>query len=104
MVQIVEYKNRIEINPSNDEVVVIKNIPQYSDILEEVARRFEKSTFGLKIIREENLFDFINFSNTSKPLLVIIRGSGIITEDKMKRLDDLSCRKDLKIVYLSFDK
>ena len=56
----------------------------------------------MKILSDKDFFDFINFSNTSKPLLVIVRGSGIVTDKVIERLENLSFRKDLKVVYLSY--
>ena len=71
--------------------MLIEDVPQHSDVVDEISRLFEGSTFGLK-----------NFSNTSKPLLVIVRGSGIVTDKVIERLENLSFRKDLKVVYLSY--
>ena len=81
--------------------MLIEDIPQHSDVVDEISRIFEGSTFGLKILGDKDFFDFINFSNTSKPLLVIVRGSGIVTDKIIERLENLSFRKDLKVVYLS---
>jgi len=81
--------------------VLIEDVPQHSDVVDEISRLFEGNTFGLKILSDKDFFDFINFSNTSKPLLVIVRGSGIVTDKVIERLENLSFRKDLKVVYLS---
>ena len=81
--------------------MLIEDVPQYSDVVDEIGRIFEGNTFGLKILSDKDFFDFINFSNTSKPLLVIVRGSGIVTDKVIERLENLSFRKDLKVVYLS---
>lgn len=81
--------------------MLIEDVPQYSDVVDEISRLFEGNTFGLKILNDKDFFDFINFSNTSKPLLVIVRGSGIVTDKVIERLENLSFRKDLKVVYLS---
>lgn len=81
--------------------MLIEDVPQYSDVVDEISRLFEGNTFGLKILSDKDFFDFINFSNTSKPLFVIVRGSGIVTDKVIERLENLSFRKDLKVVYLS---
>lgn len=82
--------------------MLIEDVPQHSDVVDEISRLFEGSTFGLKILSDKDFLDFINFSNTSKPLLVIVRGSGIVTDKVIERLENLSFRKDLKVVYLSY--
>lgn len=97
----VDYKYRKQISTTQEGAVLIEGVPQYSDVVDEISRLFEGNTFGLKILSDKDFFDFINFSNTSKPLLVIVRGSGIVIDDVIKRLDNLSFRKDLKVVYLS---
>lgn len=99
----VDYKYRKQISTNKEGAVLIEDVPQYSDVVDEISRLFEGSTFGLKILSDKDFFDFINFSNTSKPLLVIVRGSRIVTDDVIKRLDNLSFRKDLKVVYLSHE-
>lgn len=99
----VDYKYRKQTSTNQEGVVLIEGVPQYSDVVDEISRLFEGSTFGLKILSDKDFFDFINFSNTSKPLLVIVRGSGIVTDEVIKRLDNLSFRKDLKVVYLSHE-
>ena len=99
----VDYKYRKQISRNMEGAVLIEDVPQYSDVVDEISRLFEGSTFGLKILSDKDFFDFINFSNTSKPLLVIVRGSGIVTDEVIKRLDNLSFRKDLKVVYLSHE-
>ncbi|RKV65488.1 MAG: hypothetical protein D8H99_68680 [Streptococcus sp.] len=99
----VDYKYRKQISTNKEGAVLIEDVPQYSDVVDEISRLFEGSTFGLKILSDKDFFDFINFSNTSKPLLVIVRGSGIVTDEVIKRLDNLSFRKDLKVVYLSHE-
>lgn len=82
--------------------MLIEDVPQHSDVVDEISRLFEGSTFGLKILSDKDFFDFINFSNTSKPLLLIVRDSGIVTDKVIERLENLSFRKDLKVVYLSY--
>ena len=82
--------------------MLIEDVPQHSDVVDEISRLFVGSTFGLKILSDKDFLDFINFSNTSKPLLVIVRGSGIVTDKVIERLENLSFRKDLKVVYLSY--
>ena len=82
--------------------MLIEDVPQHSDVVDEISRLFEGNTFGLKNLSDKDFFDFINFSNTSKPLLVIVRGSGIVTDKVIERLENLSFRKDLKVVYLSY--
>lgn len=101
MILRIDYKYRNQINTNQEGSVLIEDVPQYSDVVDEISRLFEGSTFGLKILSDKNFFDFINFSNTSKPLLVIVRGSGIVTDKVIERLENLSFRKDLKVVYLS---
>jgi hypothetical protein len=97
----IDYKYRNQINTNQEGSVLIEDVPQYSDVVDEISRLFEGSTFGLKILSDKDFFDFINFSNTSKPLLVIVRGSGIVSDKVIERLENLSFRKDLKVVYLS---
>ena len=70
--------------------MLIEDVPQHSDVVDEISRLFEGNTFGLKILSDKDFFDFINFSNTSKPLLVIVRGSGIVTDKVIERLESLS--------------
>lgn len=101
MILRIDYKYRNQINTNQEGSVLIEDVPQYSDVVDEISRLFEGSTFGLKILSDKDFFDFINFSNTSKPLLVIVRGSGIVTDKIIERLENLSFRKDLKVVYLS---
>jgi hypothetical protein len=98
----IDYKYRNQINTNQDGSVLIEDVPQHSDVVDEISRLFEGNTFGLKILSDKDFFDFINFSNTSKPLLVIVRGSGIVTDKVIERLENLSFRKDLKVVYLSY--
>ena len=102
MILRIDYKYRNQINTNQEGSVLIEDVPQHSDVVDEISRLFEGSTFGLKILSDKDFFDFINFSNTSKPLLVIVRGSGIITDKVIERLENLSFRKDLKVVYLSY--
>ena len=102
MILRIDYKYRNQINTNQEGSVLIEDVPQYSDVVDEISRLFEGSTFGLKILSDKDFFDFINFSNTSKPLLVIVRGSGIVTDKVIERLENLSFRKDLKVVYLSY--
>lgn len=101
MILRIDYKYRNQINTNQEGSVLIEDVPQYSDVVDEISRLFEGSTFGLKILSDKDFFDFINFSNTSKPLLIIVRGSGIVTDKVIERLENLSFRKDLKVVYLS---
>lgn len=101
MILRIDYKYRNQINTNQEGSVLIEDVPQHSDVVDEISRLFEGSTFGLKILSDKDFFDFINFSNTSKPLLVIVRGSGIVTDKVIERLENLSFRKDLKVVYLS---
>ena len=101
MILKIDYKYRNQINTNQEGSVLIEDVPQYSDVVDEISRIFEGNTFGLKILSDKDFFDFINFSNTSKPLLVIVRGSGIVTDKVIERLENLSFRKDLKVVYLS---
>lgn len=101
MILRIDYKYRNQINTNQEGSVLIEDVPQYSDVVDEISRIFEGNTFGLKILSDKDFFDFINFSNTSKPLLVIVRGSGIVTDKVIERLENLSFRKDLKVVYLS---
>ena len=101
MILRIDYKYRSQINTNQEGSVLIEDVPQYSDVVDEISRLFEGNTFGLKILSDKDFFDFINFSNTSKPLLVIVRGSGIVTDKVIERLENLSFRKDLKVVYLS---
>lgn len=101
MILRIDYKYRNQINTNQEGSVLIEDVPQYSDVVDEISRLFEGSIFGLKILNDKDFFDFINFSNTSKPLLVIVRGSGIVTDKVIERLENLSFRKDLKVVYLS---
>lgn len=101
MILRIDYKYRNQINTNQEVSVLIEDVPQYSDVVDEISRIFEGNTFGLKILSDKDFFDFINFSNTSKPLLVIVRGSGIVTDKVIERLENLSFRKDLKVVYLS---
>ena len=101
MILRIDYKYRNQINTNQEGYVLIEDVPQHSDVVDEISRLFEGNTFGLKILSDKDFFDFINFSNTSKPLLVIVRGSGIITDKVIERLENLSFRKDLKVVYLS---
>lgn len=101
MILRIDYKYRNQINTNQEGSVLIEDVPQYSDAVDEISRLFEGNTFGLKILSDKDFFDFINFSNTSKPLLVIVRGSGIVTDKVIERLENLSFRKDLKVVYLS---
>ena len=101
MILRIDYKYRNQISTNQEGSVLIEDIPQHSDVVDEISRIFEGSTFGLKILSDKDFFDFINFSNTSKPLLVIVRGSGIVTDKVIERLENLSFRKDLKVVYLS---
>lgn len=101
MILRIDYKYRNQINTNQEGSVLIEDVPQYSDVVDEIGRLFEGSTFSLKILSDKDFFDFINFSNTSKPLLVIVRGSGIVTDKVIERLENLSFRKDLKVVYLS---
>ena len=101
MILRIDYKYRNQINTNQEGSVLIEDVPQYSDVVDEISRLFEGGTFGLKILSDKDFFDFINFSNTSKPLLVIVRGSGIVTDKVIERLENLSFRKDLKVVYLS---
>lgn len=100
MILRIDYKYRNQINTNQEGSVLIEDVPQYSDVVDEISRLFEGSTFGLKILSDKDFFDFINFSNTSKPLLVIVRGSGIVSDKVIERLENLSFRKDLKVVYL----
>ena len=102
MILRIDYKYRNQINTNQDGSVLIEDVPQHSDVVDEISRLFEGNTFGLKILSDKDFFDFINFSNTSKPLLVIVRGSGIVTDRVIERLENLSFRKDLKVVYLSY--
>lgn len=102
MILRIDYKYRNQINTNQEGSVLIEDVPQYSDVVDEISRLFEGNTFGLKILSDKDFFDFINFSNTSKPLLVIVRGSGIVTDKVIERLENLSFRKDLKVVYLSY--
>lgn len=102
MILRIDYKYRNQISTNQEGSVLIEDIPQHSDVVDEISRIFEESTFGLKILSDKDFFDFINFSNTSKPLLVIVRGSGIVTDKVIERLENLSFRKDLKVVYLSY--
>lgn len=102
MILRIDYKYRNQINTNQEGSVLIEDVPQHSDVVDEISRLFEGSTFGLKILSDKDFFDFINFSNTSKPLLVIVRGSGIVTDKVIERLENLSFRKDLKVVYLSY--
>ena len=102
MILKIDYKYRNQINTNQEGSVLIEGVPQYSDVVDEISRLFEGNTFGLKILSDKDFFDFINFSNTSKPLLVIVRGSGIATDKVIERLENLSFRKDLKVVYLSY--
>ena len=101
MILRIDYKYRNQINTNQEGSVLIEDVPQYSDVVDEISRIFEGNTFGLKILSDKDFFDFINFSNTSKPLLVIVRGSGIVTDKVIERLENLSFRKDLKVVHLS---
>lgn len=101
MILRIDYKYRNQINTNREGSVLIEDVPQHSDVVDEISRLFEGNTFGLKILSDKDFFDFINFSNTSKPLLVIVRGSGIVTDKVIERLENLSFRKDLKVVYLS---
>lgn len=101
MILRIDYKYRNQINTNQEGSVLIEDVPQYSDVVDEISRIFEGNTFGLKILSDKDFFEFINFSNTSKPLLVIVRGSGIVTDKVIERLENLSFRKDLKVVYLS---
>ena len=102
MILRIDYKYRNQINTNQEGSVLIEDVPQHSDVVDEISRLFEGNTFGLKILSDKDFFDFINFSNTSKPLLVIVRGSGIVTDRVIERLENLSFRKDLKVVYLSY--
>ena len=102
MILRIDYKYRNQINTNQEGSVLIEDVPQHSDVVDEISRLFEGSTFGLKILSDKDFFDFINFSNTSKPLLVIVRGSVIVTDKVIERLENLSFRKDLKVVYLSY--
>lgn len=102
MILRIDYKYRNQINTNQEGSVLIEDVPQHSDVVDEISRLFEGNTFGLKILSDKDFFDFINFSNTSKPLLVIVRGSGIVTDKVIERLKNLSFRKDLKVVYLSY--
>lgn len=102
MILRIDYKYRNQINTNQEGSVLIEDVPQHSDVVDEISRLFEGSTFGLKILSDKDFLDFINFSNTSKPLLVIVRGSGIVTDKVIERLENLSFRKDLKVVYLSY--
>lgn len=102
MILRIDYKYRNQINTNQEGSVLIEDVPQHSDVVDEISRLFEGNTFGLKILSDKDFFDFINFSNTSKPLLVIVRGSGIVTDKVIERLENLSFRKDLKVVYLSY--
>ena len=102
MILKIDYKYRNQINTNQEGSVLIDGVPQHSDFVDEISRLFEGNTFGLKILSDKDFFDFINFSNTSKPLLVIVRGSGIVTDKVIERLENLSFRKDLKVVYLSY--
>lgn len=102
MILRIDYKYRNQINTNQEGSVLIEDVPQHSDVVDEISRLFEGSTFGLKILSDKDFFDFINFSNTSKPLLLIVRGSGIVTDKVIERLENLSFRKDLKVVYLSY--
>lgn len=101
MILRIDYKYRNQINTNQEGSVLIEDVPQHSDVVDEISRLFEGNTFGLKSLSNKDFFDFINFSNTSKPLLVIVRGSGIVTDKVIERLENLSFRKDLKVVYLS---
>lgn len=102
MILRIDYKYRNQINTNQEGSVLVEDVPQHSDVVDEISRLFEGNTFGLKILSDKDFFDFINFSNTSKPLLVIVRGSGIVTDKVIERLENLSFRKDLKVVYLSY--
>ena len=102
MILRIDYKYRNQINTNQEGSVLIEDVPQHSDVVDEISRLFEGSTFGLKILSDKDFFDFINFSNTSKPLLLIVRGSGIVTDKVIERLENLSFRKDLKVIYLSY--
>ena len=102
MILRIDYKYKNQINTNQEGSVLIEDVPQHSDVVDEISRLFEGNTFGLKILSDKDFFDFINFSNTSKPLLVIVRGSGIVTDKVIERLENLSFRKDLKVVYLSY--
>lgn len=102
MILRIDYKYRNQINTNQEGSVLIEDVPQHSDVVDEISRLFEGNTFGLKILSDKDFFDFINFSNTSKPLLVIVRESGIVTDKVIERLENLSFRKDLKVVYLSY--
>lgn len=102
MILKIDYKYRNQINTNQEGSVLIEGVPQQSYVVDEISRLFEGNTFGLKILSDKDFFDFINFSNTSKPLLVIVRGSGIVTDKVIERLENLSFRKDLKVVYLSY--
>lgn len=102
MILKIDYKYRNQINTNQEGSVLIEGVPQDSDVVDEISRLFEGNTFGLKILSDKDFFNFINFSNTSKPLLVIVRGSGIVTDKVIERLENLSFRKDLKVVYLSY--
>lgn len=102
MILRIDYKYRNQINTNQEGSVLIEDVPQHSDVVDEISRLFEGNTFGLKVLSDKDFFDFINFSNTSKPLLVIVRESGIVTDKVIERLENLSFRKDLKVVYLSY--
>ena len=99
MILRIDYKYRNQINTNQEGSVLIEDVPQHSDVVDEISRLFEGNTFGLKILNDKDFFDFIN---TSKPLLVIVRESGIVTDKVIERLENLSFRKDLKVVYLSY--
>lgn len=93
MILKIDYKYRNQINTNQEGSVLIEGVPQHSDVVDEISRLFEGNTFGLKILSDKDFFDFINFSNTSKPLLVIVRGSGIVTDKVIERLENLSLER-----------
>ena len=78
------------------------NVPFNTDAVETVARQLRDVTSGLQLIRKGNFFDFINFSNTINPGLVIVEGTQFPSGNERDRLEKLGKRKDLFVVYLAY--
>ena len=84
--------------------VILHNVPFNTDAVETVARQLRDVTSGLQLIRKGNFFDFINFSNTINPGLVIVEGTQFPSANERDRLENLGKRKDLFVVYLAYKK
>ena len=100
MIQEMDYNDRTRMKLTSP--VILHNVPFNTDAVETVARQLRDVTSGLQLIRKGNFFDFINFSNTINPGLVIVEGTQFPSGNERDRLENLGKRKDLFVVYLAY--